>query len=136
MLLVSNELRRAALARWDILRRLELRLLRTGRPRIQMLGVVTASGAAGVLASATLLHLHLCSMWLRYPLSVTAGYGAFLLLIWLWIIYYRRKWNRIMAGRAAGRRLRRDASGDNLQPGEEPPESESRLSDLLDLFEA
>ncbi len=37
-----------------------------------------------------LLHLGMDTMWQRYPLAVLISYGAFLLLLKLWIVYQRR----------------------------------------------
>lgn len=54
-------------------------------PRAQMTLLVSLTGGAGLLASFLMLHAGLHNMALRYPLALTAAYGAFLLLLWLWL---------------------------------------------------
>lgn len=65
--------------------RLRGKLERDSYPRLQMLLLVTLTGAAGFLASFLLLHAGLQAMWLRYPASIAVAYGVFLLLLWLWL---------------------------------------------------
>ncbi len=60
------------------------RLERVGWPRLQMAGIVTVTGAAGLLASFLLLEGGVESMLLRYPLAVIIAYAVFLLLMWIW----------------------------------------------------
>jgi len=112
------------LARWVLLAGLERHLIRTGAPRLQMLILVLATGAVGLLTSVGLLHLHVEVMVLRYVISVIVAYGAFLALVWLWIIYQRRRWNRI--GRVG-------ASGAEAPREPQPTESYSLL-ELLELL--
>lgn len=64
---------------------IEKDLERRSYPRLQMMLIVSLTGATGFLASAMLLRLGLKDMGLRYPVSVLIAYGAFLALLWLWI---------------------------------------------------
>ncbi len=66
-------------------------LVRRGIPRVQMTMMVAATGLAGFLFSAGMLHLGVHSLWLRYPLAVLFAYGVFLLLLRLWIYYWHRR---------------------------------------------
>jgi hypothetical protein len=91
------------LARWDLLIRLERHLLRNGNPKLQMFMLVATTGSVGLLTSTALIRLHLRIMTLRYPVSVLVAYGAFLALVWLWILWLRRRWNRITNGRGSPR---------------------------------
>ncbi|MDI9237517.1 hypothetical protein QLQ15_01140 [Lysobacter sp. LF1] len=61
------------------------RLERDGWPRLQMSLIVMVTGAVGFLSSFVLLHAGIESMLLRYPLTVTIAYGAFLAQMWLWM---------------------------------------------------
>ena len=106
-----------------------------------MFSVVAASGLVGFLTSVTLLHLHLRSMWLRYGLSVGAAYGGFLILVWVWILYYRRRWNRIVRsgsphsnGKIPHDRRAKAATGNALQSGGRHAGSDSGF-DFTDLFD-
>ena len=65
--------------------RLRGQLERDSYPRLQMLLLVTLTGAAGFLASFLLLLAGLRSMWLRYPASIAVAYLAFLVLLWIWL---------------------------------------------------
>lgn len=65
--------------------RLRDRLLRRGRPRLQMGLLVAAAASIGFLASVGLLWLGLHVMWLRYGVAACIGYGFFLGLVWLWL---------------------------------------------------
>ncbi|MCE3603686.1 hypothetical protein LXA47_08705 [Massilia sp. P8910] len=65
--------------------RLRGQLERDSYPRLQMLLLVTLTGAAGFLASFLLLLAGLRSMWLRYPASIAVAYVAFLVLLWIWL---------------------------------------------------
>jgi hypothetical protein len=60
-----------------------------------MAGLVLATGSIGLLTSFSLLHLHMENMMARYLISVAVAYGAFLGLIWLWILGHQRRWSRI-----------------------------------------
>lgn len=61
------------------------RLVRDSFPRLQMALLVSLTGAAGLLASFTLLHAGLHSMAARYPLALCVAYLFFLFLVWLWL---------------------------------------------------
>jgi hypothetical protein len=65
--------------------RIRSRLERDGFPRLQMLLLVTITGAAGFLASYLLLHAGLDEMWFRYLAAFGIAYLVFLLLLWLWL---------------------------------------------------
>ncbi len=56
-----------------------------GSPRLQMLFLVTLTGAAGMASSFVLLKAGMESMFIRYPISVGCAYLVFLFLLWLWI---------------------------------------------------
>ena len=76
---------RPPLQRHQLVARLRDRLERQGFPRLQMLLLVSLTGAAGFLASFTLLRLGLTEMWLRYLVAVSFAYLAFLGLLWVWL---------------------------------------------------
>lgn len=65
--------------------RARLRIERDGFPRVQMFFLVALTGAAGFLASFSLLHAGVDAMWLRYPIAVGIAYLVFLVLLWLWL---------------------------------------------------
>ena len=65
--------------------RVEKHLERRSYPRLQMMVIVSLTGATGLLASAALLRMGVHSMVARYPVSVLLAYLAFLGLLWLWI---------------------------------------------------
>ncbi|MCW5557219.1 MAG: hypothetical protein KIT22_05220, partial [Verrucomicrobiae bacterium] len=71
--------------RFRLLSRIERRLLMRRFPRLEMTLLLGFSGMAAALASFLLLQAGLESMALRYPIAVAAGYGAFLLLLRLWL---------------------------------------------------
>jgi hypothetical protein len=60
-------------------------LLRAHWPRLQMMIIVSLTGATGFVTSVALLHFHLDALWLRYPLAVAAAYLVFLFLLWCWL---------------------------------------------------
>ena len=60
-------------------------LERDSFPRLQMLLLVTITGASGFLASYILFHAGLIEMWLRYLVSFGVAYLVFLILLWLWL---------------------------------------------------
>lgn len=60
-------------------------LERDGFPRLQMLLLVTLTGAAGFIASYILLRTGLTEMWLRYLASLCIAYLMFLTLLGLWL---------------------------------------------------
>ncbi len=69
--------------------RLRRLLERAHSPRLHMVLIVSLTGAAGFLASATLRTFGVDALWLRYLLAVAFAYGAFLGLLWAWL-YVRR----------------------------------------------
>lgn len=60
-------------------------LERDGFPRLQMLLLVTLTGASGFVASYMLLDAGFVEMWLRYLAAFGVAYGMFLVLLWLWL---------------------------------------------------
>ena len=67
------------------IRRIRGALERDSFPRLQMLVLVTLTGASGFVASYALLHAGLVEMWLRYLASIGLAYLMFLFLLWLWL---------------------------------------------------
>lgn len=65
-------------------------LVRRAWPRLQMSLILSATGAAGFLASFVLLRLGVWRMWLRYALAVLFAYAVFLLLLRLWLMFQGR----------------------------------------------
>jgi hypothetical protein len=63
------------------IRRVRSKLERDSFPRLQMLLLVSLTGASGFVASYTFLHAGLVEMWLRYLASFAVGYLVFLVLI-------------------------------------------------------
>jgi hypothetical protein len=61
------------------------RMLRHGHPRAQMLALLVVTGGCGFLASWAMLRLGVGAMGVRYPAAVVFAYGAFLLLLRLWL---------------------------------------------------
>ena len=49
--------------------------------------MISGTFATGFLANAAMLALSVHSVWLRWPLAVLAGYGAFFVLVRLWLAY-------------------------------------------------
>lgn len=68
-----------------LIERIEKHLERRSYPRMQMMVIVSLTGASGLLASAALLRLGLGTMSIRYALSVLVAYCVFLGLLWMWI---------------------------------------------------
>lgn len=60
-------------------------LERDSFPRLQMLLLVTLTGASGLATSYLLLHAGLVEMWLRYLAAFGGAYLVFLVLLWLWL---------------------------------------------------
>lgn len=75
----------------QVLDRLRDWLRRRQTPRFDMFLIVTATGAAGFLASFALLRLGLGAIWLRYALAVVLGYAVFFALIRLWVARHLRR---------------------------------------------
>lgn len=67
------------------IRRIRGDLERDGFPRLQMLLLVTLTGASGFVASYFLLHAGFVEMWFRYLASFGVAYLMFLCLLWLWL---------------------------------------------------
>ncbi|MFZ2160794.1 MAG: hypothetical protein WAW02_01125 [Sideroxyarcus sp.] len=76
---------RIFISRSSEVQRLQRRLERDGFPRLQMLLLVTITGASGFLASFALFHAGLQAMSVRYLLACAIAYLVFLLLLWLWL---------------------------------------------------
>lgn len=68
-------------------------LMRKSMPRVQMCIMVCATGISAFLFSSLLLKMGVSQMHIRYLLATIFAYLIFLLFIWLWITYYRRKIN-------------------------------------------
>ena len=66
-----------------------------GFPRLQMVVLVTLTGAAGFLASSLLLSGGLVTMWLRYLVAFGIAYVVFLGLLWLWLRTRVEDWTDI-----------------------------------------
>jgi hypothetical protein len=67
------------------IRRIRSKLERDSFPRLQMMLLVSLTGASGFIASYLFLHAGLIEMWLRYLASFAVGYLVFLVLLWLWL---------------------------------------------------
>lgn len=67
------------------IRRIRGDLERDSFPRLQMLLLVTLTGASGFVASYLFLRAGLIEMWLRYLASFGVAYLMFLVLLWLWL---------------------------------------------------
>ena len=80
------------LRREQLIQKAKSRLLRHGFPRFQMFILVALTGAMGFLSAYVLLRLGLESMALRYPIAVAVAYGAFLLLLRVWLAVQQREW--------------------------------------------
>jgi hypothetical protein len=76
---------RTLIHRQHEIQRIRGELVRDGFPRLQMLLLVTLTGASGFVASYLLLHAGLAEMWLRYLAAFFAAYLMFLFLLWLWL---------------------------------------------------
>lgn len=71
--------------RYQQIDRIRNGLERDGFPRLQMLLLVTLTGATGFVASYAFLHAGLVEMWLRYLASFGVAYLIFLVFLWLWL---------------------------------------------------
>lgn len=76
---------RLSFSRSSEVKRLQRRIERDGFPRLQMLLLVTITGASGFVASFGLFHAGLQAMSVRYLLACAVAYIVFLLLLWLWL---------------------------------------------------
>jgi hypothetical protein len=68
-----------------MIHRIRGRLEQDGYPRLQMMLLVTVTGAGGFLASYSLLNVGMGEMWVRYLVAFGIAYGVFLLLLWIWL---------------------------------------------------
>lgn len=100
---------------------LRRQLLRTQRPRVQLLIILLATGAAGFLISVFLLHLGVTRKGIRYPLAVGIAYLVFFLLLRIWLEFQRARLQR--------RRGTADTQRASLQERRDVPD----LPDLTDL---
>lgn len=82
-------------ARAKLVERMRERLDAQSYPRLQMSLIVSLTGLAGLLASASLLKLGLHSMAWRYPAALLIAYGAFLGLLWLWLRSRAEDWDDV-----------------------------------------
>lgn len=85
--------RRDLVTREELITRLRDRLTQHGAPRLQLLLIVGLAGAVAFLVSAGGLRLGLSSMTVRYPLAAACGYLTFILLIRVWIVWQRGRWD-------------------------------------------
>ena len=68
--------------------------MRKSHPRLHASIILSVTGLAGFLASFSLLHLGVSSMWLRYPVAIIVAYCVFLLLLRVWLSLSRpRDWD-------------------------------------------
>ena len=88
--MTAGALQHARERRIEIIKR---RLLQKSSPRLQMLLILMLAGLAGFLTSFSLLHLHVFSMRLRYPIAILIAYGVFLLLLRVWLWVHGRRFN-------------------------------------------
>src|SRR5690348_11249239 len=77
-------------ARRAALRALRIYFAEKRWSRLAMAFILIITGAAGVAASWGMLKAGVLQMWLRYPLAVLIAWGAFLILLWLWMQVERR----------------------------------------------
>jgi len=117
------------IARWVLLAGVKRHLTRTSTPRLQMIILVLATGSVGLLTSVCLLRLHMEMMVLRYVVSVTVAYGAFLAMVWLWLVAQRRRWRRRAR---AGSSLRKSRGA---VPSAAAPSKSSSLLDWLEVLD-
>src|SRR3954453_3342682 len=101
-------------AREDLVEETAHRLRLHSFPRLQMSALLALTGAAGFLSSFVLLRLGVDSMALRYPVAVALAYGAFLLLLRIWLDLQRDGWMGFFARGLDG------LDGADLIPGDVP----------------
>jgi hypothetical protein len=70
---------------------LRRRFARAGSKRLEIQGILLATGVVGFIASFVMLRLGLEQMWLRYPLAALAGWLVFLGLVRLWAEAERKR---------------------------------------------
>ena len=103
---------RRPLSRSQAVERVRRRLEARGSPRLQMSLIVAVTGGAGFMASSSLLHSGVLTMWCRYLMAFGVAYLVFLLLLWLWLRSTAPEYGRL------------DDLGDAADP---VPRGESRL---------
>lgn len=74
--------------------RVRARLMKRSSPRLQMIALLMVTGGVGFGAAVVMLELGLRSMAVRYPLALLIAYGAFLLLLRLWLRSVARRRER------------------------------------------
>jgi hypothetical protein len=82
---MKSKAKKAIPNRLTMVRRVRQGLERHAWPRLQMFLIVALTGAAGFLASWSMLQAGFDTMWLRYAAAMCAAYAVFLMLLWLWI---------------------------------------------------
>ncbi len=78
--------------RGELLAEMRKRFVERGNPRLVIFLILALSVLAAFGFSVAALRIGLEQMWLRYLLASGVGYGAFLLLIRLWIAFHRGGW--------------------------------------------
>ncbi len=68
-------------------------LLRKSSPRLQVSLILGLTGLAGLLTSFSLLHAGITWMWIRYSIAILVAYGAFLLMLRLWLWLQHQSWD-------------------------------------------
>jgi len=84
---------RARAARELNAKQVEQRLLATSFPRLHMVLILSLAALGTFLSSASLVHMGLESMGVRYLLAVVGGYVSFLTFVRVWIAYQTRNWS-------------------------------------------
>ena len=72
------------------IKQMEKELLKRSSPRLQVSIILAFTALAGALTSFAMLHAGIEQMWLRYAVAVLVAYGAFLLLLRLWLWLQKR----------------------------------------------
>jgi hypothetical protein len=70
--------------------KVERELMRHSSPRLQVSVIFAITGLVGFLTSFVMLQAGIHAMWLRYAVAILIAYGAFLLLLRLWLWMQRR----------------------------------------------
>jgi hypothetical protein len=73
------------LERTRAIERMRSRLEREHYPRVQMGWIVTLTGLAGLAASFAMLQAGMTEMGQRYFWAMLVAYGAFFLILWVWL---------------------------------------------------
>jgi hypothetical protein len=72
-------------SRSEIVAKTRNRLMQYGDPRLQMLLIVSLTGAIGFVASYLMLSLGITTIWFRYALAMGFAYLGFMGLLWVWL---------------------------------------------------